>query len=128
MPPSSRTENSNTVNALSKGAAFAMSDPDDVRSEQDGRADVVGVGVRVDQVGHRVGLPRATLARRFTVLVGRPPPGYLTDWRMELAAHRLRSTRSRSGRSRDPSGARASTPSTGRSPASAALPQVGFEP
>jgi AraC-like DNA-binding protein len=35
---------------------------------------------------------RATLARRFRALVGQPPLAYLADWRMELAAHRLRST------------------------------------
>jgi AraC-like DNA-binding protein len=33
---------------------------------------------------------RATLARRFRGLVGAPPLSYLTDWRMELAVHRLR--------------------------------------
>jgi AraC-like DNA-binding protein len=36
------------------------------------------------------GVSRATLARRFTVLVGRPPMGYLTWWRLTLAATRLR--------------------------------------
>ncbi|QIZ00777.1 AraC family transcriptional regulator [Streptomyces sp. S1D4-11] len=35
---------------------------------------------------------RATLARRFRALVGQPPLAYLTNWRMELAAHRLSST------------------------------------
>jgi AraC-like DNA-binding protein len=32
---------------------------------------------------------RATLARRFTALVGRPPMGYLTAWRLDLAADLL---------------------------------------
>jgi AraC-like DNA-binding protein len=33
---------------------------------------------------------RATLARRFAHLVGETPPEYLTRWRMDLAAQRLR--------------------------------------
>jgi AraC-like DNA-binding protein len=33
---------------------------------------------------------RATLARRFAEEVGEPPLAYLTRWRMELAARRLR--------------------------------------
>jgi AraC-like DNA-binding protein len=41
--------------------------------------------------GH-VGVSRATLARRFTTLVGEPPLAYLTAWRMELAAQQLRTT------------------------------------
>jgi AraC-like DNA-binding protein len=35
---------------------------------------------------------RATLARRFTRLVGQPPSAYLSSWRMDLAAQRLRET------------------------------------
>ncbi|ROO88195.1 AraC-like DNA-binding protein [Actinocorallia herbida] len=38
------------------------------------------------------GLSRAAFARRFTALVGRPPLGYLTWWRMTLAARLLRDT------------------------------------
>lgn len=37
-------------------------------------------------------LSRATLTRRFTALVGEPPLAYLTRWRMDLAAQRLRQT------------------------------------
>jgi AraC-like DNA-binding protein len=33
---------------------------------------------------------RATLARRFADEVGEPPLAYLTRWRMDLAARRLR--------------------------------------
>ncbi|MEU5534584.1 AraC family transcriptional regulator [Streptomyces sp. NPDC020362] len=36
------------------------------------------------------GVSRATLARRFSALVGRPPMTYLTWWRLTLAATRLR--------------------------------------
>lgn len=39
-----------------------------------------------------VHVSRATLARRFTQQIGEPPLGYLTRWRMELAAHQLRTT------------------------------------
>ncbi|MFG2332355.1 AraC family transcriptional regulator [Streptomyces sp. NPDC048604] len=38
------------------------------------------------------GVSRATLARRFTGLVGRPPMAYLTDWRLALAADLLART------------------------------------
>lgn len=37
-----------------------------------------------------VGVARATLARRFTELVGEPPMSYLTGWRMALATDLLR--------------------------------------
>jgi AraC-like DNA-binding protein len=37
-----------------------------------------------------VGVSRASLARRFTDLVGEPPMSYLTDWRLALAADLLR--------------------------------------
>lgn len=37
-----------------------------------------------------VGVSRATLARRFTDLVGEPPLAYLRGWRMTLAAQALR--------------------------------------
>ncbi|WP_020673438.1 AraC family transcriptional regulator [Amycolatopsis nigrescens] len=36
------------------------------------------------------GVSRAALARRFTGLVGEPPMGYLTSWRLALAADLLR--------------------------------------
>ncbi|MGF7237093.1 MAG: AraC family transcriptional regulator [Frankia sp.] len=41
--------------------------------------------------GH-VAVSRATLARRFPALVGETPAAYLTRWRMDLAARRLRDT------------------------------------
>jgi AraC-like DNA-binding protein len=37
-----------------------------------------------------VGVSRASLARRFTELVGEPPMTYLTEWRLALAADLLR--------------------------------------
>jgi AraC-like DNA-binding protein len=39
-----------------------------------------------------VGVSPATLARRFTARVGDTPAAYLTRWRMDLAAQRLRDT------------------------------------
>jgi AraC-like DNA-binding protein len=44
----------------------------------------------VAALARRVGVSRATLARRFESEVGRPPGDYVTAWRMELAAHHLR--------------------------------------
>ncbi|MZD09916.1 helix-turn-helix domain-containing protein [Streptomyces sp. SID5785] len=43
-----------------------------------------------DRLAARAGVSRATLGRRFTALVGRPPMAYLTWWRMTLAATALR--------------------------------------
>ncbi|GGO68664.1 AraC family transcriptional regulator [Nonomuraea cavernae] len=37
-----------------------------------------------------VGVSRASLARRFTELVGEPPMAFLTDWRLAMAADLLR--------------------------------------
>lgn len=45
---------------------------------------------RLEELAARVGLSRATLARRFTALTGQPPMAYLTWWRMTTAAHLLR--------------------------------------
>jgi AraC-like DNA-binding protein len=39
-----------------------------------------------------IGVSRATLARRFLARVGESPAAYLTRWRMDLAAQRLRDT------------------------------------
>ncbi|AGZ40024.1 AraC family transcriptional regulator [Actinoplanes friuliensis] len=46
----------------------------------------------VASLAARAGLSRAPFARRFTALVGRPPLGYLTWWRMTVAARLLRSS------------------------------------
>lgn len=45
-----------------------------------------------DRLAAEVGVSRPTLARRFTALVGRPPMGYLTWWRLTFAATLLRDT------------------------------------
>ncbi|GLY97286.1 AraC family transcriptional regulator [Actinoplanes sp. NBRC 103695] len=46
----------------------------------------------VASLGARAGLSRAAFARRFTSLVGLPPLGYLTWWRLTTAASLLRTT------------------------------------
>jgi len=46
----------------------------------------------VELLAQRVNVSRATLARRFTRLVGETPLSYLTRWRMEIAARHLRDT------------------------------------
>jgi AraC-like DNA-binding protein len=46
----------------------------------------------VERLAATVHVSRATLARRFTQYVGEPPLSYLTRWRIELAARRLRGT------------------------------------
>ncbi|MGF1427407.1 AraC family transcriptional regulator [Kitasatospora sp. LaBMicrA B282] len=43
----------------------------------------------VEELGARAGLSRAAFARRFTTLVGQPPLGYLTWWRMTTAGRLL---------------------------------------
>ncbi|MFF0017405.1 AraC family transcriptional regulator [Streptomyces sp. NPDC005374] len=45
-----------------------------------------------DRLADEAGVSRATLARRFTPLVGRPPMAYLTWWRLTFAATLLRDT------------------------------------
>lgn len=46
----------------------------------------------VQELARHAGVSRATLSRRFRHLVGEPPMAYLTRWRLELAARRLRDT------------------------------------
>ncbi|MFD3514364.1 AraC family transcriptional regulator [Streptomyces sp. NPDC058657] len=47
-------------------------------------------GWTVEELALKVGVSRASLARRFTELVGEPPMAYLTGWRLALAADLLR--------------------------------------
>ncbi|MFB7469469.1 AraC family transcriptional regulator [Kitasatospora sp. NPDC056184] len=46
----------------------------------------------VAELAAEAGLSRAAFARRFSSLIGRPPLGYLTWWRMTTAARLLRET------------------------------------
>lgn len=50
-----------------------------------------GLPWTLDRLARRVGVSRSTLNRRFLAEVGRSPTDYLTTWRLELAALRLRS-------------------------------------
>ena len=40
-----------------------------------------------------VNLSRSAFAERFTAMIGQPPMKYLTNWRMQVAAHKLRENR-----------------------------------
>jgi AraC-like DNA-binding protein len=64
---------------------------------------VIGQGLRlvdenpahawtVADLASKVGLSRATFAKRFADLVGQPPMAYVTEWRLCLAADQLRRT------------------------------------
>ena len=44
----------------------------------------------VEELARQVGLSRSALGERFAALLGEPPMRYLTRWRMQLAALRLR--------------------------------------
>ncbi len=46
----------------------------------------------VDELGREVGLSRSALAERFIRLIGSPPMHYLANWRMQVAAQKLRNT------------------------------------
>ena len=46
----------------------------------------------VDELGREVGLSRSALADRFIRLLGVPPMHYLANWRMQVAAQKLRNT------------------------------------
>lgn len=46
----------------------------------------------LDLLAREAAVSRATLARRFPAQVGQTPAAYLTRWRMDLAAQRLRAT------------------------------------
>lgn len=45
-----------------------------------------------EQLANLAGLSRSAFAERFTTLIGQPPMQYLGQWRMQLAAQRLRAS------------------------------------
>ncbi len=51
-------------------------------------------GWSMDELARAVGMSRSALHERFVALVGQPPIQYLTHWRLQLGANRLRETRS----------------------------------
>lgn len=46
----------------------------------------------IERLGSEAGLSRSSLHERFVHFIGQPPMQYLTNWRMQLAAGRLRDT------------------------------------
>lgn len=46
----------------------------------------------VSELAKQVNVSRSALATRFTELLGQPPMQYLTQWRLQLAAHHLQNT------------------------------------
>lgn len=48
----------------------------------------------VEELGREVGLSRSALAERFATVLGQPPAQYLTRWRLQLAAQKLRAGQS----------------------------------
>jgi AraC-like DNA-binding protein len=46
----------------------------------------------LERLGEAAGLSRSSLHERFTHFIGQPPMQYLTRWRMQIAAGRLRDT------------------------------------
>jgi len=46
----------------------------------------------VSELAQQVNVSRSALAARFTELLGQPPMQYLTQWRLQLAAHQLQNT------------------------------------
>jgi len=46
-----------------------------------------------DDLAREAGTSRTVLAERFNALLGRPPIDYVTSWRIQLAADRLRNGR-----------------------------------
>lgn len=46
----------------------------------------------VESLGSEAGLSRSSLHERFVHFIGQPPMQYLTNWRMQVAARRLRET------------------------------------
>ncbi|MGB9991021.1 AraC family transcriptional regulator [Massilia sp. SM-13] len=51
-----------------------------------------GHGWTGEELGARVGLSRSVLYERFAALIGQTPAQYLINWRMQVAAGRLRSS------------------------------------
>ena len=47
----------------------------------------------VEKLARQVGLSRSALADRFVHILGEPPIGYLSSWRLRLAAQKLANTR-----------------------------------
>ncbi|HVX99835.1 MAG TPA: AraC family transcriptional regulator [Pseudorhodoplanes sp.] len=75
--------------AGSKGWLAALNDPVVSRALQLLHAEP-GNRWTLDQIASRVGSSRTVVSDRFRALLGRPPIAYLANWRIQLAAERLR--------------------------------------
>ncbi|WP_374213672.1 AraC family transcriptional regulator [Jannaschia sp. LMIT008] len=76
---------------MTGGWLAALSDPQIVRAVAAMHADP-GHAWTVEDLARRAGLSRTSLTVRFRRVTGQTPIAYLTDWRMLLAAERLRRT------------------------------------
>jgi transcriptional regulator GlxA family with amidase domain len=52
-----------------------------------------GADWTAEELASAVNMSRSAFADRFTTLIGQPPMRYLTNWRMQIAANKLRDTR-----------------------------------
>jgi AraC-like DNA-binding protein len=75
----------------SQGWFAAINDPIVGRALQLVHADP-GRRWTADSLAREAGSSRTVLAERFNALLGRPPIDYVTSWRIQLAAERLRGT------------------------------------
>ena len=73
----------------SKGLLAALNDPLVGRALQLMQADA-GRRWTTDELAREAGASRTVLAERFNTVLGKPPIEYLTSWRIQLAADRLR--------------------------------------
>ncbi|MDH6124145.1 AraC family transcriptional regulator [Kitasatospora sp. GP82] len=76
-------------NRCAAGWAAALGDPAVASALRDIHGDPARLWT-VEELAARAGLSRAAFARRFAALVGQPPLGYLTWWRMTTAGRLLR--------------------------------------
>jgi AraC-like DNA-binding protein len=74
----------------SKGLFSALKDPVVGRALARVHADPARKWT-ADELAREAGASRTVLAERFNALLGRPPIDYVTSWRIQLAADRLRS-------------------------------------
>jgi len=81
----------------SQGWFAAINDPIIGRALQLVHADP-GRRWTADSLAREAGSSRTVLAERFNALLGRPPIDYVTSWRIQLAAERLRGTEASIGR------------------------------
>ena len=73
----------------SKGLLAALNDPLVGRALHLMQADP-GRRWTIDELAREAGTSRTVLAERFNTVLGKPPIEYLTSWRIQLAADRLR--------------------------------------